>query len=441
MGTPDFAVKSLDAIVQAGYEVAAVVTVPDRQTGRGLKVTFSPVKEYALQHDLPLLQPEKLRDPQFIADLQSINADLFVVVAFRMLPQMVWAMPPLGTFNLHASLLPQYRGAAPINWALINGEKETGVTTFLLNEKIDEGQILMQRRTDITPDDNAGTLHDRLAEMGAELTVETVEAMFAGTAKPTSQPDAGQIKNAPKIFKPDCAIDWTRSGEEIRNFVRGLSPYPAATTTMIDAKGSEISMKIYDVAYEKGSADKVGTIKTDRKKVLISIGSSCGKSLLVLLLQAALMASDYEYYITDVGYLTEAEKQEYPDNFHFYEKISLAEAAKQCDLALIHEGQGTIYNVLKEGCPAAAFPQAFEQRHNFENLIHNIPCGEMIYSKKTTKEMVHQVMVRMLEDPSYKEAAKKAAKIIRKYDQKENLAQQNAVMQIERFLAEWEEKK
>lgn len=268
MGTPDFAVKSLDAIVQAGYEVAAVVTVPDRQTGRGLKVTFSPVKEYALQHDLPLLQPEKLRDPQFIADLQSINADLFVVVAFRMLPQMVWAMPPLGTFNLHASLLPQYRGAAPINWALINGEKETGVTTFLLNEKIDEGQILMQRRTDITPDDNAGTLHDRLAEMGAELSVETVEALFAGTAKPTSQPDAGQIKNAPKIFKPDCAIDWTRSGEEIRNFVRGLSPYPAATTTMIDAKGSEISMKIYDVAYEKGSADKVGTIKTDRKKVL-----------------------------------------------------------------------------------------------------------------------------------------------------------------------------
>ena len=250
MGTPDFAVKSLDAIVQAGYEVAAVVTVPDRQTGRGLKVTFSPVKEYALQHDLPLLQPEKLRDPQFIADLQSINADLFVVVAFRMLPQMVWAMPPLGTFNLHASLLPQYRGAAPINWALINGEK------------------LMQRRTDITPDDNAGTLHDRLAEMGAELTVETVEALFAGTAKPTSQPDAGQIKNAPKIFKPDCAIDWTRSGEEIRNFVRGLSPYPAATTTMIDAKGSEISMKIYDVAYEKGSTDKVGTIKTDRKKVL-----------------------------------------------------------------------------------------------------------------------------------------------------------------------------
>ena len=153
------------------------------------------------------------------------------------------------------------------------------------------------------------------------------------------------------------------------------------------------------------------------------------------------MASDYEYYVTDVGYLTPEEKQEYPDNFHFYEKISLAGTAKQCDLALIHGGQGNIYSVLKEGCPAAAFPQAFEQRHNFENLIRNIPCGEMIYSKKTTKEMVHQVMVRILKDPSYKEAAEKAAKIIRKYDQKENLAQQNAVIQIERFLAEWEEKK
>jgi methionyl-tRNA formyltransferase len=180
MGTPDFAVKSLDAIVQAGYEVAAVVTVPDRQTGRGLKVTFSPVKEYALQHDLPLLQPEKLRDPQFQADLRAWNADIFVVVAFRMLPQTVWAMPPMGTFNLHASLLLQYRGAAPINWAIINGEKETGVTTFMLNERIDEGGILLQRTTPITADDDAESLHDRLASMGSGMVVETLRGLEQG---------------------------------------------------------------------------------------------------------------------------------------------------------------------------------------------------------------------------------------------------------------------
>lgn len=268
MGTPDFAVKSLDAIVQAGYDVAAVVTVPDRQTGRGLKVTFSPVKEYALQHNLPLLQPEKLRDPQFLSELESLKAELFVVVAFRMLPQSVWAMPPLGTFNLHASLLPQYRGAAPINWAIINGEKETGVTTFLLNEKIDEGRILMQRTTPISDNDNAESLHDRLAEMGAALTVETLDSLFAGTIHPHPQPEVKQLKLAPKIFKPDCAIDWTRNGNDIRNFVRGLSPYPAATTTMIDNKGENVSMKIYDVDFEKGVTDVLGTIKTDEKKEL-----------------------------------------------------------------------------------------------------------------------------------------------------------------------------
>lgn len=268
MGTPDFAVKSLDAIVQAGYNVAAVVTVPDRQTGRGLKVTFSPVKEYALQHNLPLLQPEKLRDPLFLDELEKLKADLFVVVAFRMLPQSVWAMPPMGTFNLHASLLPQYRGAAPINWAIINGEKETGVTTFLLNEKIDEGKILMQRTTAIPNDDTAGRLHDRLAEMGAKLTVETLDALFAGTIEPKAQPVLNELKTAPKIFKPDCAIDWTQSGERIRDFVRGLSPYPAATTTMTDSKGETVSMKIYDVTFENEISEPIGTIKTDKKREL-----------------------------------------------------------------------------------------------------------------------------------------------------------------------------
>ena len=268
MGTPDFAVSSLDAIVQAGYDVAAVVTVPDRQTGRGLKVTFSPVKEYALQHGLKLLQPEKLRDTEFLDALRSLGADLFVVVAFRMLPQAVWAMPPLGTFNLHASLLPQYRGAAPINWAIINGEKETGVTTFLLNEKIDEGRILMQRSTPIADDDTAGTLHDRLAAMGADLTVETLDALFDGTVSPQPQRQAVELKPAPKIFKQDCAIDWSRSGKDIVNFVRGLSPYPAATASMTDAKGGIVSMKIFGVEYEKTEKTVPGTLQSDGKKVL-----------------------------------------------------------------------------------------------------------------------------------------------------------------------------
>ncbi len=268
MGTPDFAVASLDAIVKAGYDVAAVVTVPDRQTGRGLKVTFSPVKEYALQHSIPLLQPEKLRDPNFLDALKAIGADLFVVVAFRMLPQVVWAMPPLGTFNLHASLLPQYRGAAPINWAIINGEKETGVTTFLLNEKIDEGKVLMQRHTPINDNDTAETLHDRLAEMGAKLTVETLEALFEGTIEPKPQTIPDTLKAAPKIFKQDCAIDWRRDGKYIVNFVRGLSPYPAATTTMTDTKGENISMKIFATEFEKAENSIAGEIKSDGKKML-----------------------------------------------------------------------------------------------------------------------------------------------------------------------------
>ncbi len=250
MGTPDFAVLSLDAIVQAGHDVAAVVTVPDRPTGRGQKITTSPVKNYAVEHHLPLLQPEKLRDPQFIADLQSLHADLFVVVAFRMLPQVVWNMPPRGTFNLHASLLPHYRGAAPINWAIINGEKETGVTTFLLNERIDEGKILLQERTPISETDNAETLHDRLAEMGAALVVKTIQGLADNTLQPYEQPSVEHPKTAPKIFKEDCAIQWAWPGEQIVRFVKGLSPYPAATMRMRDSKGEEQSFKVYDVRHE-----------------------------------------------------------------------------------------------------------------------------------------------------------------------------------------------
>lgn len=268
MGTPDFAVSSLNAICQAGYNVVGVVTVPDRQTGRGLKVTYSPVKQYALDHQLPLLQPEKLRDEQFQATLRSWDADIFVVVAFRMLPQSVWAMPSMGTFNLHASLLPQYRGAAPINWAIINGEQETGVTTFMLNERIDEGGILLQRTTPITPDDNAETLHDRLASMGSQLVVETLRGLQQGTLYPKPQPIVTELNLAPKIFKPDCAINWNQQGRRVVDFIRGLSPYPAATMLMEDDKGQEHSFKVFQASFQSDANSAVGQLVTEKKSVL-----------------------------------------------------------------------------------------------------------------------------------------------------------------------------
>ena len=268
MGTPDFAVSSLNAICQAGYNVVGVVTVPDRQTGRGLKVTYSPVKQYALDHQLPLLQPEKLRDEQFQATLRSWDADIFVVVAFRMLPQSVWAMPLMGTFNLHASLLPQYRGAAPINWAIINGEHETGVTTFMLNERIDEGGILLQRTTPITPDDNAETLHDRLASLGSPLVVEPLPGLPPGTLPPQPQPIVTELNLAPKIFKPDCAINWNQQGRRVVDFIRGLSPYPAATMLMEDDKGQEHSFKVFQASFQSDANSAVGQLVTEKKSVL-----------------------------------------------------------------------------------------------------------------------------------------------------------------------------
>ena len=267
MGTPDFAVASLDAICASDHKVVGVVTVPDRPTGRGLKVTASPVKQYALQHNLPLLQPERLRDPDFQSALQAWGADIFVVVAFRMLPQSVWAMPPLGTFNLHASLLPQYRGAAPINWAIINGEKETGVTTFLLNERIDEGSILMQQSTPIAPDDTAETLHDRLAEMGSRLVVQTLDGLADGSLHTQPQPTCEQLRPAPKLFKPDCAIDWNLPGQRIVDFVRGLSPYPAATMQVVDSKQMPQTIKVYEVSFEPSPNSTIGQLITDNKTV------------------------------------------------------------------------------------------------------------------------------------------------------------------------------
>lgn len=265
-GTPDFAVESLDAIMHSRHEVAAVVTVPDRQAGRGQKVVYSPVKQYAIDHSLPLLQPEKLRDEQFLADLHTIDAECFVVVAFRMLPEAVWAMPPRGTFNLHASLLPRYRGAAPINWAIMNGEKESGVTTFMLNHRIDEGSILLQERTPLTPDETAGSLHDRLASMGRTLVVRTLDELERGTITPV--PQKGEPCPAPKIFKDDCRIDFRRTCAEIDHHVRGLAPYPAATMTLRNPEGEEVLFKVFEVACEQAPVDTAGMLFCDTKKVL-----------------------------------------------------------------------------------------------------------------------------------------------------------------------------
>ena len=233
MGTPDFAVESLRTLVEGGYNVVAVVTMPDKPAGRGHQLQYSAVKQYALSVGLPVLQPERLKDETFLEELRSYNADLQIVVAFRMLPEVVWNMPRLGTFNLHASLLPQYRGAAPINWAVMNGDTETGVTTFMLQHEIDTGNIILQERIAIAEDENVGSVHDRLMTIGAGLVARTVDAIIEadhhGVAiKTLPQDESIELRPAPKIFKDTCVIDFSRTGEDIRNHVRGLSPYPAA---------------------------------------------------------------------------------------------------------------------------------------------------------------------------------------------------------------------
>ena len=233
MGTPDFAVESLRALVEGGYNVVAVVTMPDKPAGRGHQLQYSAVKQYALSVGLPIMQPERLKNENFLAELKSYNADLQIVVAFRMLPEVVWNMPRLGTFNLHASLLPQYRGAAPINWAVMNGDTETGATTFMLQHEIDTGNIILQERIPIANDENVGSVHDRLMVMGAGLVTRTVdtiiEAENKGVDLPTTPQDNSlELRPAPKIFKDTCAIDFSRNAEQVRNHIRGLSPYPAA---------------------------------------------------------------------------------------------------------------------------------------------------------------------------------------------------------------------
>lgn len=231
MGTPEFAVPSFEILVNEGWNVVAVITAPDRPKGRGQKLIPSPVKETALKHQIPVLQPTNLKSPDFLEELKTYKADIQVVVAFRMLPESVWNMPPLGTFNLHASLLPNYRGAAPINWAIINGETETGVTTFFLKHEIDTGSVIFQEKEPIYPEDNVGTLYERLMKKGANLVLKTIEAVASGKISAKPQEEIYNLRHAPKIFKETCNIDWNKSAEEIHNLVRGLSPYPAAWTT------------------------------------------------------------------------------------------------------------------------------------------------------------------------------------------------------------------
>ena len=249
-GTPDFARASLEAIHTSAHEVVGVVTVADKASGRGQKVHQSPVKTYAVEHDLPLFQPEKLRNEEFLSQIQSLNADIFVVVAFRMMPKVLFSMPRLGTFNLHASLLPDYRGAAPINYAVINGETKSGVTTFFINEKIDEGNILLQAETEISPEDNAGTLHDRLMEIGAKLVVETLNGLAEGKLTEIPQNQKENPKTAYKIFKEDTKIDWEKEVEVIHNFIRGMSPYPAAFT-ILEVGGEQKILKIFKGKFQK----------------------------------------------------------------------------------------------------------------------------------------------------------------------------------------------
>lgn len=267
MGTPEFAVASLDALIQSGSDIVGVITAPDKPAGRGQQMNESAVKKYAVANGLKVLQPVKLRDEEFLEELRSLNADLQVVVAFRMLPEVVWNMPPAGTINLHASLLPQYRGAAPINWVLINGEKESGVTTFFLKHEIDTGHILFTEKVTLTGRETAGELHDRLMDKGAGLLVKTVKAVESGryTENPQEQlADGIELKHAPKIFKEDCNINWDQPAEKAYNFIRGLSPYPTAYTTLNDK-----ILKVFGAEYELAeTSEQPGEFFSDNRTFL-----------------------------------------------------------------------------------------------------------------------------------------------------------------------------
>lgn len=271
MGTPDFAVMPLRALVESGYNVVAVVTTPDKPAGRGLKLQESAVKRYAKEAGLTILQPEKLRTPEFLEELKALEPDLGIVIAFRMLPEVVWRMPKLGTFNLHASLLPQYRGAAPINWAVINGEKKTGVTTFMLNAEIDKGAVIGQSEVIIEDTDTTGTLHDKLMATGTELVLSSVDKIAEGNVVPVEQEQliTAELKDAPKIFKETCRINWDRPVTDVYNHIRGLSPYPSAWSELVSTEGTRTGIKIFLTRKEQGVATHApGTILTDTKTYL-----------------------------------------------------------------------------------------------------------------------------------------------------------------------------
>jgi methionyl-tRNA formyltransferase len=271
MGTPEFAVGILDTLVQEGYTVVGVITVADKPAGRGQQLHYSPVKKYALEKGLPLLQPTNLKDPQFIQELAALEANVQVVVAFRMLPEVVWRMPKWGTFNLHASLLPNYRGAAPINWALMNGEKETGVTTFFIDDQIDTGAMILSKATPVEPNENAGHLHDRLLNLGCKAVVETLELIAAGTVTTTIQNDTPDIKTAYKLNKDNCKVDFSKTGLEIYNQIRGLSPYPAAWCIVND-QGNEWNIKLYETEWEPLQHSlSIGTWLASKKEIKIAV--------------------------------------------------------------------------------------------------------------------------------------------------------------------------
>lgn len=270
-GTPDFAVPSLQILVENKFNVVAVVTAADSPAGRGLQIKFSPVKEYALSQNIKVLQPHKLKDPVFLEEIKSLMPDLQIVVAFRMMPQVLWSMPPLGSFNLHGSLLPQYRGAAPINWAIINGEKETGVTTFFLQQEIDTGNIIFQEKIPIDERDNATTLHNKMMHTGAALVLKTARAINNGEvdATPQSKVDTNELKAAPKIFKETCAINFNNEVDKVNNFVRGLSRYPAAYTYIVSKDNERLQLKIYSAQKEYGEMNvAAGNMQTDGKTFL-----------------------------------------------------------------------------------------------------------------------------------------------------------------------------
>lgn len=269
LGTPEFAKTALEAIHQSHHEVVGVVTVADKASGRGQKINQSPVKIYTSENNIPVFQPEKLRNPEFLEELRKLDADVFVVVAFRMMPKVLFEMPKMGTFNLHASLLPDYRGAAPINYAVINGEEKTGATTFFINEKIDEGNILLQEEIPVLENENAGSLHDRLMEMGSKLVVKTLDGLAENSIIEKPQPEVEHPKNAFKIFKEDTRIDWTKNSKEVHQFILGMSPYPAAFTTLKIGE-DEKGLKIYNGKFEVSEHGKpVGSLEISKNEFKI----------------------------------------------------------------------------------------------------------------------------------------------------------------------------